>query len=188
LYQLLQPLVDAGEQQLRQQSRSRPPPPSQQQLKGLEPAQALQQQQHEEEDPDLGNAVAAEEAAVDALLQQHMSSAAAAAEAALDSEDDSAGSFLNPTAADVSSLEVVQSGDDIQSAGISSQDDNGAKGPLRLAILGLPNVGKSTLMNTLLGYERSLTGGWDVCGEGGALGINMNRRELCRCLASAKAC
>jgi predicted GTPase len=32
------------------------------------------------------------------------------------------------------------------------------EGPLRLAILGLPNVGKSTLMNSLLGYERSLTG------------------------------
>lgn len=32
-------------------------------------------------------------------------------------------------------------------------------GPLRLAIMGQPNAGKSTLMNRLLGWQRSLTGG-----------------------------
>ena len=33
-----------------------------------------------------------------------------------------------------------------------------ADGPLRLAIIGQPNAGKSTLVNTMLGEERMLTG------------------------------
>jgi GTP-binding protein len=42
-----------------------------------------------------------------------------------------------------------------------AEDDGGedrADGPLRLAIIGQPNAGKSTLVNTLLGEERMLTG------------------------------
>jgi tRNA U34 5-carboxymethylaminomethyl modifying GTPase MnmE/TrmE len=33
-----------------------------------------------------------------------------------------------------------------------------AAGPVRVVVMGLPNSGKSTLMNQLLGWERALTG------------------------------
>lgn len=44
-----------------------------------------------------------------------------------------------------------------ESAGEAEGDDRG-DGPLRLAIIGQPNAGKSTLVNTILGEDRMLTG------------------------------
>lgn len=44
-----------------------------------------------------------------------------------------------------------------EKAGSDDIDDRG-DGPLRLAIIGQPNAGKSTLVNTILGEERMLTG------------------------------
>ena len=42
--------------------------------------------------------------------------------------------------------------------GTDGADEEGEDGPLKLAIIGRPNVGKSTLVNSLLGAERVLTG------------------------------
>ena len=39
-----------------------------------------------------------------------------------------------------------------------AEGEDRAEGPLRLAIIGQPNAGKSTLVNTILGEERMLTG------------------------------
>jgi predicted GTPase len=178
-----------AQQQLLQRSRStvlvqQPQQQQQQQWASSEGSSMAQIEQvlagadHLDHQSDLdaaaGAAAAAEEAAVDALVQQHMASSTAAASES--NSDDEAGSYLDAAAAAdadadtgvSATVSTDQVGED-ESQQNQDQGLEGAQGPLRLAILGLPNVGKSTLMNSLLGYERSLTGGW-VGGRVGAGG------------------
>eukprot|EP00199_Chlamydomonas_sp_CCMP681_P004402 CAMPEP_0119115228 /NCGR_PEP_ID=MMETSP1180-20130426/50220_1 /TAXON_ID=3052 ORGANISM="Chlamydomonas cf sp, Strain CCMP681" /NCGR_SAMPLE_ID=MMETSP1180 /ASSEMBLY_ACC=CAM_ASM_000741 /LENGTH=90 /DNA_ID=CAMNT_0007104099 /DNA_START=21 /DNA_END=289 /DNA_ORIENTATION=+ len=54
-------------------------------------------------------------------------------------------------------LEADESGTDVPEAGAQLEVEE-PLGPVRLAIMGLPNVGKSTLLNRVLGEERVVTG------------------------------
>lgn len=134
--------------------------------------QVLVSADHLDHQSDLDAAAAAaaeaEETAVDALVQQHMVSSTAAASSDSDFDDEAAGSYLNAAAAaddgdydtEISTtVSPDQVGDEEAQLQQHIQGSEAAQGPVRLAILGLPNVGKSTLMNSLLGFERSLTGG-----------------------------
>ncbi|WIA32751.1 hypothetical protein OEZ86_005936 [Tetradesmus obliquus] len=122
---------------------------------------AQAQQQDAAEQAAAAAAAAAEEAAVDRLVQQQL---AAAAGSDSDSEDAAAaaagGDALQPNCSSSSDVEEAAEEDEAAAAAAAEGPAAAAAaaGPLRMAILGLPNAGKSTLMNTLLGYERSLTG------------------------------
>lgn len=55
-------------------------------------------------------------------------------------------------------VEACAEAGDMDAQSTTWPSDAASTFPIQLALLGLPNAGKSTLLNTLLGYERALTG------------------------------
>src|SRR5258708_7325571 len=75
------------------------------------------------------------------------------------------------------SVEAEQEFDDDD---VIAQDEDVAKRPIRVAIVGRPNAGKSTLINHLLGEERLLTSAEaGTTRDSISVGINWQGREFC---------
>jgi predicted GTPase len=127
---------------------------------------AQAEQQEAAEQAAAAAAAAAEKAEVDRLVQQQQQLAAATGTDSDAADDDAGFRSAIPTTSSIRSSSSSSSSSDVHEAAEEDGEEDAAAAaeggavvpPLRMAILGLPNAGKSTLMNTLLGYERSLTG------------------------------
>ncbi|KAG2495740.1 hypothetical protein HYH03_006338 [Edaphochlamys debaryana] len=175
LFTALQPQLDAASEALAEEDRQRREAARAEREQRRQARREQQQQQQQREEEEEARAAAEEEAAAReragaAGRRRPRLLTRAQAQAAAEAERREA-SGLGP----VSDADAEEEGRRGRRAGRaalfeggSSEDeeeeeegalgDGHGGGVLKLAIMGLPNAGKSTLLNTLLGEERALTG------------------------------